>query len=50
MPVFGVALAWIFPDEGLYPYHVAGFALILADIRIASRLGRGGMRVPTGLE
>jgi len=42
MPVFGVELARIFPDERLDPYHVAGFAPILTVISITSRLGRSG--------
>ena len=50
MPVFGVALAWIFLDERLHPYHVAGIALILTGIWIMSRRGRGRVRMPAGLE
>ena len=37
MPVFGVVLAWLFLDEHLAPYHVAGIALILTGIYITSR-------------
>ncbi len=37
MPVFGVVLAWLFLDERLLPYHVAGIALILTGIWITSR-------------
>jgi drug/metabolite transporter (DMT)-like permease len=40
MPVYGVILAWIFLDETLAPYHVAGIALILAGIAITSRGGQ----------
>jgi drug/metabolite transporter (DMT)-like permease len=40
MPVFGVVLAWIFLDERLALFHVAGIALILTGIWITSRLGR----------
>jgi drug/metabolite transporter (DMT)-like permease len=36
MPVFGVLLAWLFLDERLAPYHIAGIALILAGIYITS--------------
>ena len=37
MPVFGVMLAWIFLDERLHPYHVAGIALILIGIVLTTR-------------
>lgn len=37
MPVYGVLLAWVFLDERLAPYHVAGIALILTGIWITSR-------------
>jgi drug/metabolite transporter (DMT)-like permease len=37
MPVFGVVLAWLFLDERLLPYHIAGIVLILTGIMIASR-------------
>jgi drug/metabolite transporter (DMT)-like permease len=50
MPVFGAALAWIFLDERLYAYHVAGIALILTGIWITSRRGPGGVRMPAGSE
>jgi drug/metabolite transporter (DMT)-like permease len=39
MPVFGVLLAWALLDERLGWHHVAGMALILAGIAIASRRG-----------
>lgn len=41
MPVFGVVLAWLFLDERLRVYHVAGIALILTGIALTSRRGRG---------
>jgi drug/metabolite transporter (DMT)-like permease len=37
MPLFGVGLAWLFLDERLAPYHVAGMALILPGIWATSR-------------
>ena len=40
MPVFGVILAWLFLDERLRVYHVAGIVLIVAGIAITSRRGR----------
>jgi drug/metabolite transporter (DMT)-like permease len=39
MPVFGAILAWIFLDEHLHIFHVAGIALILAGIYATSRAG-----------
>ena len=42
MPVYGVILAWIFLDETLAAYHVAGIALILAGIAITSKGGKDG--------
>jgi len=39
MPVFGVVLAWLFLDERLAPFHVAGIALILTGIWATSRFG-----------
>ncbi len=39
MPVYGVALAWLFLGERTAPYHLAGIALILAGIWATSRLG-----------
>ena len=50
MPVFGVVLAWIFLDEQLAPYHVAGIALILTGIFITSRLGRRSVSAPAGID
>jgi drug/metabolite transporter (DMT)-like permease len=49
LPVFGVALAWLFLDERLYLYHVAGIALILTGIWIASRHSRA-VKAPAGLD
>ena len=40
MPVFGALLAWIFLDERIEPFHVAGIALILAGIALTTRGGR----------
>jgi drug/metabolite transporter (DMT)-like permease len=40
MPVFGVVLAWLFLDERLEPFHLAGIALILTGIWITSRKQR----------
>ncbi|MEP6943674.1 MAG: DMT family transporter [Betaproteobacteria bacterium] len=37
MPVFGTVLAWLFLDEQLHAYHLAGIALILSGIFVASR-------------
>jgi drug/metabolite transporter (DMT)-like permease len=48
MPAFGVVLAWIFLDERLHLYHVAGIALILTGIWLTSRRGRPAARMPSG--
>lgn len=37
MPVFGSLLAWLFLSERLYLFHLAGIALILTGIFVASR-------------
>ena len=37
MPAFGSILAWLFLDERILPFHVAGIALILAGIALTSR-------------
>ncbi len=37
MPVFGSILAWIFLDERLRIYHLAGFILILGGITLTTR-------------
>ncbi|MEP6657953.1 MAG: DMT family transporter [Betaproteobacteria bacterium] len=50
MPVFGVVLAWIFLDERLAPFHLAGIALILTGIGITSRLGRRMAPAPAGTD
>ncbi|MBK7794459.1 MAG: DMT family transporter [Betaproteobacteria bacterium] len=50
MPVFGVVLAWVFLDERLALYHLAGIGLILAGITITSRLGRRVAPVPAGTD
>lgn len=50
MPVFGVVLAWIFLDERLAPFHLAGIALILIGIWITSRLGRRMAPAPAGTD
>ncbi len=43
MPVFGSLLAWLFLDERLYLFHLAGIALILSGIFLSSR---GAGRTP----
>jgi len=40
MPVFGIVLAWVFLNEQLMPFHVAGIALILLGIWLTSRYGQ----------
>ena len=37
MPAFGSLLAWLFLDERIHAYHLAGIALILAGITLTSR-------------
>lgn len=37
MPVFGCLLSWLFLDESLYWFHLAGVALILAGIFLSTR-------------
>lgn len=37
VPLFGAVLAWAFLGEQLAPYHIAGFALILAGVTLAAR-------------
>ena len=34
-------LAWLFLDERIYPFHIAGIALILAGIALTTRGHRG---------
>jgi drug/metabolite transporter (DMT)-like permease len=36
MPAFGSVLAWLFLDERIEVFHVAGIALILAGIALTS--------------
>ncbi|MEO6749429.1 MAG: DMT family transporter [Casimicrobiaceae bacterium] len=48
MPVFGVILAWVFLDERLAAFHVAGIGLILAGIFITSR--HAAIIAPAGAE
>jgi drug/metabolite transporter (DMT)-like permease len=52
MPVFGVVLAWLFLDERLAPFHLAGIALILAGIVVTSRYAppRGEAPVAAGTD
>jgi drug/metabolite transporter (DMT)-like permease len=50
MPVFGILLAWVFLDERLALFHVAGIALILSGIGITSRLGRRPAPLPAGID
>ena len=45
MPAFGALLAWLFLDERIYPFHIAGIALILAGIALTTR-GRRGVPEP----
>lgn len=37
MPPFGALLAWLFLDEAIRPFHIAGIALILAGIALTTR-------------
>jgi drug/metabolite transporter (DMT)-like permease len=37
MPAFGAALAWLFLDERVHPFHFAGIAFILAGVALTSR-------------
>jgi drug/metabolite transporter (DMT)-like permease len=41
VPMFGVVLAVILLGEKLHLFHLAGFALILSGVTLASRPGRG---------
>ncbi len=50
MPVFGILLAWVFLDERLALFHIAGIALILSGIGITSRLGRRSATLPAGID
>ena len=47
VPVFGSALAILLLGEQLRLFHLAGYAMVLAGVIIASRAGRGvGPRRP----
>jgi drug/metabolite transporter (DMT)-like permease len=48
MPVFGTLLAWMFLDERLHAFHVAGIALILAGIYLTTR--KAALVVPVAAE
>jgi drug/metabolite transporter (DMT)-like permease len=37
MPAFGAVLAWLFLDERIHLFHIAGIALILAGIALTTR-------------
>ena len=45
MPAFGAILAWLFLDERIYLFHVAGIALILAGIALTTQ-GRRAVPEP----
>ena len=45
IPLFGAVLAILFLGEHLYLYHLAGFALILTGVWLASR--RSSLRIPS---
>jgi drug/metabolite transporter (DMT)-like permease len=45
MPAFGALLAWLFLDERIYMFHIAGIALILAGIALTTR-GRRVLPAP----
>jgi drug/metabolite transporter (DMT)-like permease len=47
MPAFGSLLAWMFLDERLRLFHLAGIALILAGIALTAR-GRRPLPVAAG--
>lgn len=47
MPVFGSLLSWLFLDERLYWFHLAGMALILAGIYLSTRSARQAV-LPAG--
>ncbi len=46
MPAFGALLAWLFLDERIYPFHIAGIALILAGIALTTRGKRRAVPEP----
>lgn len=37
MPAFGALLAWLFLDERIHAYHIAGIGLVLAGIALSAR-------------
>ena len=49
MPVFGSLLAWLFLDERLFWFHLAGIALILAGIYLSTRSSKQAI-MPAGGE
>lgn len=50
MPAFGVVLAWLFLDEGIAGFHLAGIALILAGIWLTTHFRRRPIRAPAGID
>ena len=46
VPVFGSAMAILLLGEKLQPFHLIGYALVLAGVVIASRQGFGGEVIP----
>ena len=49
MPLFGSLLAWLFLDERLYWFHLAGMVLILAGIFLSTRSSKQAV-LPAGEE
>ena len=49
MPMFGSLLSWLFLDERLYWFHLAGMALILAGIYLSTRSSKQAV-LPAGEE
>jgi drug/metabolite transporter (DMT)-like permease len=49
MPVFGSLLSWLFLDERLYWFHLAGMVLILSGIYLSTRSSRQAV-LPAGEE
>ncbi|HVV42638.1 MAG TPA: DMT family transporter [Nitrobacter sp.] len=45
MPVFGSAMAILFLGERLQPFHIAGYALVLAGVFLASRQTAGAKAI-----
>jgi len=50
MPVFGVILAWLFLDERMLAFHLAGIALILTGIWLTTHFRRRPIRAPAGID